>query len=77
MISVTAGIALPVLWLVGVGEANARPPHSASSTVMRTGPAGRTATRQSNLSTNGTPNGKTGAENRTVTVGTPVTQPSN
>lgn len=54
MMSVTAGIALPVLWLVGVGEATARPPHSASSTVTRTRPAGETATRQSNLSTNGT-----------------------
>jgi hypothetical protein len=53
IINVTAGIALPVLWLVGVGDANARPPRSANSTVMRTGPAGNTSTRQSNISTNG------------------------
>ena len=54
VMSVTAGLALPVLWIVGVSDASARPPRAASSTVMRTGPAGNTSTRQSNVSTTGT-----------------------
>jgi hypothetical protein len=53
VMNITAGLALPVLWIVGVSDASARPPRSASSTVTRTGPSGNTATRQSNVSTNG------------------------
>ena len=54
VMSVTAGLALPILWIVGVSDASARPPRSASSTVMRTGPVVNTSTRQSNVSTTGT-----------------------
>jgi hypothetical protein len=64
------GVALPVLCIVTIADANARPPRSAGSTVTRTGPAGNTTTRQSNIATNGQggynasstltgPNGKT------------------
>ena len=45
-------LALPV-WALTTGAALAGPPRSGSSTVTRTGPAGNTATRQSNISTNG------------------------
>lgn len=48
-----AGLALPVICLVAVSTAEARPPRSASSNVTRTGPAGNTSSRQSNVSTNG------------------------
>jgi len=51
---VTAGLALPLLWIVAAGDASARPPRSASSTVTHTGASGKTSTRQSNISTNGT-----------------------
>jgi hypothetical protein len=45
-------VALP-LWLLAGGAALAAPPRSGSTTVTRTGPAGNTATRQTNVSTNG------------------------
>jgi hypothetical protein len=48
-----AAAALPLICMVAVSTADARPPRSASSTVTRTGPAGNTATRQSSISTNG------------------------
>jgi hypothetical protein len=67
MISVTAGICLPVLWLAGGSTANAGPPRSASSSVTRTGPAGNTGARQSTLSTNGS-----GGYNASSTVSGPA-----
>ncbi len=48
-----AAAALPLICMVAVSTADARPPRSASSTVTRTGPAGNTASRQSNVSTTG------------------------
>jgi hypothetical protein len=52
--TLTAAVAaLPLLCMVAVSSADARPPRSASSTVNRTGPAGNTSTRQSNVSTTG------------------------
>jgi len=51
-LKVTAA-AVPLICMVAVSTADARPPRSASSTVTRTGPAGNTATRQSSISTNG------------------------
>jgi hypothetical protein len=48
-----AHIALPVICMVAISNADARPPRSASSTVTRTGPAGNTSTRQSNVATTG------------------------
>src|SRR5262245_16533587 len=54
LLYVAAGFALPALWLATASDASARPPRSAGSTVTRTGPAGNTSTRQSNISTNGT-----------------------
>lgn len=47
------GVMTLSLWAVAATEANARPPQSASSAVSRTGPAGNTSTRQSNVATNG------------------------
>jgi hypothetical protein len=47
-----ASLAMPALLLV-LSDAHAAPPRSGSSTVMRTGPAGNTTTRQTNVSTNG------------------------
>lgn len=48
-----ASLALPVLCMVALSNAEARPPRSASSTVTRTGPAGNTAIRQSSTATTG------------------------
>jgi hypothetical protein len=48
-----AGLALPVLWTVGVTDASARPPRAGSATVTRTGPGGNTASRTTNVSTTG------------------------
>jgi hypothetical protein len=53
VVGVTAGIALPVMFVVSIGDAAARPPRSAASTVTRTGPTGNSATRQTNVSTTG------------------------
>jgi hypothetical protein len=47
----TLGVALPVMWISG--SALAGTPRAASSTVTRTGPAGNTTTRQTNVATNG------------------------
>jgi hypothetical protein len=46
------GVMLPV-WTMGVGTAMAGEPRAAGASVSRTGPAGNTATRQSNVATNG------------------------
>jgi hypothetical protein len=48
-----AGVAVPVICMVAVSNVEARPPRSGSSTVTHTGPAGNTATRQSNVATTG------------------------
>lgn len=44
-------MALP-LWVLAAGAALANPPHTASTTVSRTGPAGNTTTRQQSGSYN-------------------------
>ena len=48
-----AGVAVPVICMLAAGTVEARPPRSASSTVTRTGPAGNTAVRNSNIATTG------------------------
>ncbi len=50
--ALAATLAIPLLCMV-LGSAYAGPPRSASSTVTRTGPAGNTATRRSNIATTG------------------------
>jgi hypothetical protein len=52
-VEVTAGIALPVMCVILINDAVARPPRSATSAVTHTGPAGNSATRQTNVSTTG------------------------
>jgi len=53
ILDITMGIALPALCLVSISNAVARPPGSAGSSVTRAGPAGNSATRQTNVSTTG------------------------
>jgi len=54
VLKAVAGVALPALCFATINDANAaRPPRSLNSSVSRTGPAGRTATRQTNVTTNG------------------------
>jgi hypothetical protein len=54
VLRITGAMMLPALWAAGADLAAAGPhPRAASATVTRTGPAGNTATRQSNVATNG------------------------
>jgi len=54
VLNAVAGMALPALCFATISDANAaRPPRSFNSGVSRTGPAGNTATRQTNVTTNG------------------------
>jgi hypothetical protein len=48
-----ATAALPLMFMLATSNAEARPPRSGSATVTRTGPAGNSSVRQSNLSTTG------------------------
>jgi hypothetical protein len=54
VLNAVAGMALPALCFATISDANAaRPPRSFNSGVSRTGPAGNTATRQTNVTING------------------------
>jgi hypothetical protein len=96
VLGITGAMILPALWAASVSLAVAAPPgkpRAASSAVSRTGPSGNTATRQSNVATNGQggytagtatqgrtttgPSGRSASENRTVTVAPVPQTPSN
>jgi hypothetical protein len=49
----TLNVMLPAVWSAGIDTALAGVPRAAGATVTRTGPAGRTSTRQTNVATNG------------------------
>lgn len=51
--SLTIRTTVALSLLLGAAAVQARPPHTFGSTVTRTGPAGKTSTRQSSLTTNG------------------------
>ena len=54
VLKAVAGLALPALCFASISDANAaRPPRSVNSAASRTGPAGNTSTRQTNVATNG------------------------
>jgi len=53
ILRITGAMVLPTLWAASDGLAIAAPPRAASATVTRTGPAGNTTTRQTNVATNG------------------------
>jgi hypothetical protein len=53
VLRITGAMLLPTLWAASVGLAIAAPPRAASATVTRTGPAGNTTIRQTNVATNG------------------------
>jgi hypothetical protein len=53
VLRITGVMILPALWTASADLAMAAKPRAASATVTRTGPAGNTATRQSNVATNG------------------------
>jgi hypothetical protein len=54
VLKAVAGIALPALCFATINDANAaKPPRSFNSSASRTGPAGNTASRQTNVNTNG------------------------
>ena len=53
VLRITGAMILPALWSASADLAMAAKPRAASATVTRTGPAGNTATRQSNVATNG------------------------
>jgi len=56
VLGIASAMIIPALWAASTGAAVAGPhatPRSASATVTRTGAAGRTATRQSQVTTNG------------------------
>jgi len=49
----TLGLTAVALSVAGLANAQAGEPHTANSTVTRTGPAGNTSTRQTSVTTNG------------------------
>ena len=53
VLGISGAIILPALWAASGGVAAAGPPRSANATVTRTGSAGNTVSRQSNVATNG------------------------
>jgi hypothetical protein len=53
VLSITGAMILPALWTASADLAMAAKPRAAGATVTRTGPAGNTAIRQSNVATNG------------------------